>query len=75
MDYYLTFYQKVLQFVFIGVQRATAQERMVFVWVIFPRKIDHTEIDIYLYSKNPKVITTFGYKTCHKSIYEGSMYT
>jgi len=33
------------------------------------------DIDIYLYAKNPEIITTFGYRIYHKSIYEGSMYT
>jgi hypothetical protein len=31
------------------------------------------DTDIYLYSKNPEKFTTFGYKTCHKSIYEGTV--
>jgi hypothetical protein len=30
-------------------------------------------IDTFLYSKNPEMFTTFGYRTCHKVIYEGSM--
>ena len=33
----------------------------------------YIDIDIYLYSKNPEMVTTFGYRTCHKSVYEGSM--
>jgi len=31
------------------------------------------DIDIYLYSKNPVMFTTFGYRTCHKSAYAVSM--
>jgi hypothetical protein len=30
------------------------------------------DIGIYLYSKNPEMVTNFGYRTCHKSVYEGS---
>jgi hypothetical protein len=33
-----------------------------------------TDVYMYLYSKNPEMVTTFEYRTCHKSIYEGSMY-
>jgi hypothetical protein len=31
------------------------------------------DIDIYVYSKNPEMVTTIGYRTCHESLYEGSM--
>jgi len=31
------------------------------------------DIDIYLYSKNPEKFTKFGYRTCYKSVYEGTM--
>jgi len=31
------------------------------------------DIDIYLYFKNLEMVTTFGYRTCHKSAYEVSM--
>ena len=31
------------------------------------------DIDIYLYSKNPEMVTTFGYRTGHKSTNKISM--
>jgi hypothetical protein len=33
------------------------------------------DTDIYLYSNNRKMETTFGYRAYHKAIYEGSMKT
>jgi len=30
-------------------------------------------IDTCLYAKNPEMVTTFGYRTCHKSAYEVSI--
>ena len=37
------------------------------------RLLGLNDIDIYRHTKNPEMVTTFGYRTCHKSIYEGSM--
>jgi hypothetical protein len=31
------------------------------------------DIDIYWYLKNPEKFRTFGYRTCHKSVYEATM--
>jgi len=30
-------------------------------------------LHLYLYSKDPELVVTFGYRTCQKSVYEGSM--
>jgi hypothetical protein len=45
------------------------------VYLMSPPFTVDIDVDICVYSKSPEMVTTFGHRTCHKSVYEGSMYT